>query len=202
MDIKTFIFEKIKELSQEGITVKFMGTNLINYTYNGRKDSCGGFFDTKTLAIATKMSETEWIPTFLHEYSHYLQWKSSGVWEVSDVDPYDKWISGKKVNEKKARESMICLLRDESDCEKKAVNLIRQYHLPINIRNYIKKANSYLYFHEVAYRYKDWYSIGRDPWKFESILSVMPSKFQDDYTLINNKTCLLMYELCIKENKN
>lgn len=116
-----------------------------------------GFFQTRynnnpgVLATATYKSINNWLSVLIHESCHMDQWsEKSDVWRkyiIEDTDLYYKWINNKRVNRNKIYKILDICRELELDCEQRAVIKIKKYKLPINVEEYIRKANCCLFFY-------------------------------------------------------
>ena len=83
----------------------------------------------------------------------------------------------------------------ELDCEKRAVKLMKEYNLPIDIKKYIKQANAYVYFYNTMIDTRKWYK--KSPCIVKEILDIMPTKFERSYKSLPNKYLRLVKKYCI-----
>jgi len=150
----------------------------------------GYFCDTdRVLAVSTY--NDNWFPILVHEYGHLLQF-------LEDYKPFiqynsvsgDFWcaLEGKKV---KKRAKDICQLV-EFDCERRVLEMIKEYDLPIEPKHYAKRANAYVYFYEVVARTGNWYDMGNEPYNNKAILKRMPSKLDYEYKNVSEYILNLM----------
>jgi hypothetical protein len=177
--VERFLQDKILELIKDGFGVKIHNTPLV-------RNECGvasGYFDGegKELEIAIKRPQKEWVPIFIHEYSHYTQWKDDcKVWR--DIDKvYEtvnlwSWLSGDdEYTDAQLERCKIATQRLEQDCDKRAVALIEQYNLPISKDHYIQSSNAYILFYNICIEQRKWYK--KSPYSDPRINGGMPKKF-------------------------
>jgi len=119
----------------------------------------GGEFDETVPSLVASQCSTQQdtLGLILHEYSHLTQWaegcsewvahqKTPGMWE---------WINGKPL---KNAGTVVDTTRSlEADCERRTVRLIRELDAPIDVKDYCRKANAYLHFHNVIKAKRKWY---------------------------------------------
>jgi hypothetical protein len=151
---------------------------------------CSGYFDpTKGLFVATGKSVAQWTPVLAHEFCHFLQWKeSSKVWKditfTVDKRTYDsttvidEWLGGKDFSKEVLDKAFDAVMKLELDCERRTVNLLRKLKAPINIKEYIQKANSYVLFYRECRKTRQWYDPLSPPYEQKQIWSKMPSTFR------------------------
>lgn len=120
----------------------------------------GGCFDESVPSLTASACDTEadTLGLLLHEYSHLTQWvENCDVWRIHQKTPGDMWdwIGGKPV---RGVERAIDVTRDmEADCERRTVRLIQELNAPIDIKDYTRKANAYIHFHNVIKAKRKWY---------------------------------------------
>lgn len=125
---------------------------------------CAGFFyankDERVLKVAT--GRPGWQEIFVHEFGHFLQWRGgSELWRRSAKSRFSEWIAGDiELTPAKALEH--CRLdRDlELDCERRSMRLIRRYELPLDQAGYARRANCYIFSHQLMYEHRHWFNPG------------------------------------------
>ena len=115
---------------------------------------CSGYFCEETMRLVVAGKSKDWLGVLAHEYAHLTQWKdkSTNIWQTGStgVTHLDDWLGGKKIRSiKKAIEWSRDL---ELDNEKRTVRLIKKWKLPIDLNDYIKKANAYIQFYNWIYQ--------------------------------------------------
>jgi hypothetical protein len=186
---KLFLGRSICELTQKNIQVNL--TNKKQVFQESEKVQCVGYFDceTKKLEVATKMSQRNWLPVFLHEYSHYVQWitkESSFVYLLNNKtlqNHFWHWIQGNEVRSKsEVIDSARAIQQMEYECEKIAFEILEENNLSILKSDYIKFANIDVLFFNVALKYRRWYDT--PPHTIPEIMDVIPSEQIEDITKI------------------
>lgn len=143
---------------------------------------CSGYFDGdfKELVVAAKRKD--WVEILVHEYGHLTQWaEQCKEWVAcgGTIDHVERWLSGERV---KHVFNHIRSLRDlELDNEKRSVELIKRFDLPVDTKRYIKKANGYVYFYTWMMKTRRWSGLDNSPYSNENIISAMPEEFQENY---------------------
>jgi hypothetical protein len=139
----------------------------------------------KELVVAKK--DPNWLMTLVHEYGHLTQWiDQTKEWKDSyNIDNVDDWLNGKEVpNIKKA----LSVTRDlELDNEKRAVKLIKQWNLPIDVKVYTRKANAYVQFYNYLYYTRSWCHPANSPARNPKVWKKMPASFRMNYEIIEEK---------------
>ena len=112
------------------------------------------------LEVASGKCIGDWLPILVHESCHMDQWdeKTDVVKMFDSVDSIilDNWIEGKDYSEKTINKVVNAYIEIELDCEKRSVLKIKKYKLPIDINNYIQKANSYIFFYTYLKSSRKW----------------------------------------------
>lgn len=200
--MKNFISLSVSDMIRKGVSV-----HLVNQQFLEVEDvACNGYFsDHPDLEFwcAVKKPRKDWMEIYVHEYCHFLQWKKqTDKWKATSVkngsteNLIDEWISGKPI-----KQDLVYMYakanRDvEEECERMVVQNIRKYQLPINIKNYVKKANAYLYFWSALPYIRKWPTGGKGPYTIPEIVNSMPIKFQRDYDKIPDSYIKLLEEHC------
>lgn len=164
---------------------------------------CNGFFDIETLAVATGKEFEKWFKTFVHEYCHMTQWiEDTKEWNACK-DPCDAeeitelWYDHKIELTKEQALDWTVKARDvELDCEKRVIQLIDRFNLPIDKEAYIKHANAYIYFWTYTLTSRSWYKIGKEPYNIKEIVDAMPSNFYNNYNVMPETYMKLYKEHC------
>jgi hypothetical protein len=73
------------------------------------------------------------------------------------------------------------------DNEKRTVKLIKKWKLPIDLNDYIKKANAYIQFYNWMRYSKRWSSPGNAPYSNKAIYEAMPPNFRMNYKKMSDK---------------
>lgn len=164
-----------------------------------------GYFDQprKQLAVAVGKPMEQWLDTFVHESCHKDQYvEHSKLWgqTVRGCDPFtvvEMWLNEVvELKELPKYQMIMSMLRLELDCEKRAVKKIRKNKLPINIKTYTQKANSYVYFYHILAEMRKWYTIGYEPYNVAEVWQAMPTTFKNDYTEIPAELRALYLKHC------
>lgn len=138
-----FIGSIVQILIRDGFSVRLTHRKDINGMYAGSFCSHKKEF---RVAMGDGMNS---MAAFIHEYSHYRQWKSweSARWEdisVNGLDVYFDWAAGGKCGYRALNKAVSKVLELEHDCEIRAMEFIRCFNLPIKLPEYARRANAYL----------------------------------------------------------
>lgn len=161
---------------------------------------CSGYFDSegKVLAVATR--RPDWFPTLLHEFGHMQQWLEdpAGFDENYDEDFWD-WLIGNKELSKRHLHRVVNSVRGtELDCERRTIALISRHpSLGIDIADYTRKANAYMYLYTVVAKHRKWVGLKRKPpYAVPEIVRLMPDELQRDYWKLPRGFEKLVVERC------
>lgn len=170
---------------QHGVEYISSDSKFVEY---GNAIKCGGYFDSTQMKLAYARKSDNWLELLAHEYCHLTQW----VEKLPEWDNYidiDGWLNHdvewtqKEIN--RAIKSCIAL---ELDNEKRTVEVIKKFKLPIDIELYVKKANAYLTFYSYIAESRRWLNAEqRAPYANKEIIKSMPSRFKREYYKLSDK---------------
>ena len=147
---------------------------------------CGGYFDSDILKLACAMKHEEAKTLLVHEYCHMTQWLDKiPLWEqaAESLNLVDGWLEGREVEEigKHIRVSKDL----ELDNEKRAVEIMKEWDLGIDIEAYIKKSNAYVLFYLYLEKSRKWSVPENSPYTNKRILEAMSTKFDMNYDVLD-----------------
>lgn len=169
MKNEQFLGNTLAEMISHGVTVQF------NKRIYNSKHAYNFFDDEPKPKLYINYFDEElidWFSVYVHEYCHFLQWKNEAKkWATFNkhignvnlfLDGHNKWVS--KASIKKVQEL-------ELDCDKKALRQIKKFKLKVDIDEYIKVSNLYIYCHRFFPKYKKFFIPFED-----ELLDLMPKK--------------------------
>lgn len=178
-----FLSYAISNLIKNKITVRFVNTK--NLSIGNDKQKIGGYFSDadKELAVATGLPFKKWFPIFIHEYCHFLQYKTK-VKIYKDLSAeilltVERWVAS-GIKEPNTVSSIKKVQMMELDCEKRAAKLITEFNLSLDIETYIKSANAYIFFYTLLCEDNRWTS-KKGPYSVKQIIDIMPDEFLKSY---------------------
>lgn len=150
---------------------------------------CNGFFESQYnyqgkngpyLCVAIKKSLNKWLPIFIHETCHMDQWlENSPLWLTSkDFALLDNWLEGKEYPIKEIIEFIHKVILVEADCERRTIEKIKKYNLPIDTKYYAQRANAYLYYYQWLVANRLLYKTA--PYEVPEIIGFMPEEIKSD----------------------
>lgn len=157
---------------------------LLNVRYIDIGDNApsSGYFDDEERKIVVALKINDFIGTLAHEYSHMRQF-------VEDPELYNfyalsyskvfQWLDGKRVRNLDFH--LDNCMKLELDCEKRAVELFKLYDLNVDIKDYIQRANAYMYFWKYLKFSRKWCNPYNTPSNNETIVRTMPKRFLKEY---------------------
>jgi hypothetical protein len=171
------------ECKKHGIKIKITKGKYILIAENGKRFRCSGYFDSENKVLVAASGHEMFLEILAHEYSHLTQWvEQCKAWTDLEKDNslgkvWD-WIAGIPVRNIGAHLTKAAMM--ELDNEKRTVEVIKKFNLPVNVDTYIKKANSYvLYYQHMKYTRK-W--CGKNsPYKNPALYESMSTKFNMKY---------------------
>jgi len=205
--IKKFLRKVRADTKRCNVFLNLVDEYLVYYPY----DDCeyAGYFSIEPnleLCVAVKKPQKKWLPILVHEYCHFLQWsENSDVWNNNLVyDGYDgetmieRWVTGKiALGKSKLENCLKTTIEVELDAEKRSVEMIKKFNLPIDIKIFIQKANASLMFYPIFLEKKKWFD--KPPFEMEEVFSQLPTEFLDDYTNIDEKYIKIYNDYCFVE---
>lgn len=173
--------------------------------------ACNGYFETLNFpsprfAVATGKPLSEWLPVAAHEFGHLNQWaENAPAWTdqmySSTEYAFDRlleWCDGKLLlDERELKQLILQPAREvERDCEKRTLEMIAQFQLPLDPVVYAQKANSYIFFYTAMLDTRKWYV--RAPYEVTEIWSSMPKKIlsSEKYDKLPDKYLNLVQKYC------
>ena len=146
---------------------------------NGGNCRVSGYFSEVTKEIRVARYNNDFLPTLVHEYSHFQQYtegKFSAAGNAADL--LEGWFGGKDYAEREVSRAFSVVRSCERDAERRSVDLIKYYNLPVNLDLYIRRANCYIYAHYIMHRYRKFWAFKRDPFRSHTVLAIMPNTFR------------------------
>lgn len=172
----------------EAYNVDFIVRNAKSVPYgNSTASRVGGYFMGLTnrgeLAVAKR--SPKFLEIMVHEFCHLHQWaEAADVWVKSDASYVlvEEWLEFKTEVTNISKHLDVCM-ELELDCEKRAVEMIRKWKLPIDLNLYRKGANAYMYLWKYLKYTRRWPHPDKSPYKLPVIIDRMPSRFLKNYEL-------------------
>lgn len=169
------------------------------------KVRCAGYFcdATPELVVACYKPLHEWLPVMVHETCHRDQAiANTRIWTktVDGQDPLTflhQWLDGTiELAPDQLRRVVDAVLHIELDCERRAAKKIKRHKLPIDVTEYIQRANAYVYFYLSLEITRKWYAKNRAPFHLDHVWQTMPTHFENDYTSLPPKMKRLILNEC------
>jgi hypothetical protein len=122
------------------------------------KNECSGYFGEKLLVVACGKPAEDWIDIFVHESSHMDQWiqKDSRLeqWDNATSSMWEYLCGNKLLNKAQLKNIVDSIIDLELDCEKRSVEKIKKWKLPIDLDDYIRVSNAYIFSYRLIGTYK------------------------------------------------
>lgn len=178
-----------RKANRLGIKIR-VGIGRTVHTDDNDTTGTAGYYADKELAIAVGKKFEDWILIFLHESCHMDQWADKRlkdkipVWD-KDLGNFFAWLEGiAEFNRKQVEKFMSTAIEVELDCERRTVQKIIEWGLPLDTVDYIKKANTYLFGYHLVKQKRKWYV---DVYNQEEVWTKAPDDFCKDYTVVPAK---------------
>lgn len=202
INIKNFLKDAFENLEDSGISINFYNNRTIKME-DGRAAS--GWFsdeekDISCIFLKRKKHQAYWLGIFIHEYSHFLQWKSNDptfLRTINGTDPntimssflLEKEYQTESYTHEEIKEACEAVLELEYDAEYTVVELIKMYNLEKNIDSieYVKSAVAYFIFIYNSYKRNHWHnvSINANCESYKNFLSLLPNELSKEVLTID-----------------
>jgi len=150
------------------------------------------------IKVSIHSSNEDWLETLIHEYCHAQQaFDGDPTWKRFENNP-EIWDAFSHNCDQIKRQNFIkIVIALEIDCERRAINMIKKYGLPVDIDKYIQVANLTLYKWVFLAKYGVWPKLNKaeqeelsrqcrttlnKPINFMQMPSHLESKFLESYT--------------------
>jgi len=152
---------------------------------------CSGFFTSvgdsgePELVVSRCYNDDQFLGVLLHEYCHLTQWAENCVaWQNDDywssIVDVGKWIGTNKPCTPQVKAALDATRDLEADNERRTVRLIKELGAPVDLEDYIQKANSYIHFYNTISITNRWYDPDRVPYKTPEVTDLFRSDKIDD----------------------
>lgn len=191
--VKLFI-DHLKNFAKENNIKLFLSPEKGVILGEGSNILCNGYFDGENRLLACAMGKdiSYWLLILLHESSHMDQFLENDPAWTNNIGlvQTDEWLAGKDdVDLNVISEEIRTSIDIELDCERRTVEKIKKWSLDkiIDIEEYIQKGNAYILFYLWMKKNRSWYTLGKEPYNIDEIVSTMPKTFDIDYTKLEPK---------------
>lgn len=184
---KDFINFTIATCEQADVSVLLSKERDLPYNETG-VGRCNGYFcdDSLTMATACGQDFDKWFSVFIHESSHFDQWyEDDPVWAVGKIDGWEAadimelWLQGTvELNSKQKLNIANRALAVELDCERRTIEKIQEWDLPMDTEYYAQRANAYVWFYHYLMLTRKWYTIGKEPYNIPELVAAMPKDME------------------------
>jgi phosphoribosyl-AMP cyclohydrolase len=187
-------FEHVKtHCAEYGVDVVVTRGEQLNL--GGGVGRCAGTFNGTSIRIAG--AQNRFISVLVHEYAHFLQFiYGEEIWDRAIKNNVDAiFAKDCKYSRMKIKEIVEADRDLELDAEKKAVTLIKKWKLTVNLKNYIRGANAYIYFFNYLRKHRKWCK--HSPSCENKILKIMNVTFDCDYDTLPEDYERLVNQYCV-----
>lgn len=192
---KQFIKHVKHECRRYNMTLKKVQKNYITIDGN----IVCGYFSNDPLEIVIAVGETprsfDWLDVLVHEFSHFEQWRDNDKTYIGT--DYKKttadnivwnWIAGKNYTSDTVETCINKMKLCELNCERRTVKNIIKYSLPINITEYIQRANAYIHEYNYIKLTRRWNNpTKKSATDIPEIIKAMPTHLNGNYSRIPKK---------------
>ena len=199
------ILNDINEWCDENdCTLVLMDSDFVNDPDDDSQYS--GIFDpiTREIVVATKNPRNS-IPILLHEWCHAIQFIEDREWFNEKMVSVGLFFQAIKMGTvKDIDESIVNDCVDlEVDCESRTYELLKEYGIKRAIKNYKRKANSYVmvywYIHKV---FGDWVGGRLATYSRRKCWNKFPDTFLKSYSFDKCSEYMIAYHYILTERQN
>lgn len=162
------IINSIRRKAQRNGVQLYFGIGKTVHTDDDDIEGTAGFFyevKPPILAVATGVDFKKWILTLIHESCHMDQYFDKSIsaerrkqWEEGIID-FFSWLEGsKELTRRQISKALDALIDCELDCEKRSIEKIKKWDLPISIERYTRMANTYFFGYHIIAETRKWYN--------------------------------------------
>jgi len=129
------------------------------------KNTVGGTFDEIDKKLEISIKDEGWLEVLVHEFNHFLQYiqqepiflKLSESGSNMSEDLWS-WLDHEiELPKKRISEIIQSIIDMELDCERRSVKMIKEFSLPIDIKEYVFVAYTYLNFYNYVKKHRTWF---------------------------------------------
>jgi hypothetical protein len=209
MSVKQLIEDVTQICNRNNIKLTLSETDKIDY---GDGSMVNGYFlgsapdseQQSEFAVAIGKPEIDWLPVFIHESCHMDQFlEDSEVWlnqtldnEMDGTAVLFEWIGGKEFDRELIEACAFNTFLLELDCERRSVEKMKKYNLPIDIRDYTMKSTCYALFYKYLLQKRAWYKPGIVPYEIKEVYSAFPDTFDIDIHAPLTEAQIQAFEKC------
>lgn len=178
---KDFIQHVRNHLEEYNFKLILAKSNQVN---TGTGFRCTGYFDdvSRTIRVAAKSSN--WLEVLVHEYCHFLDWLECSQKELNKenhaIDICERHMRGDICHPLSVKYAFLRVAHMEWKAEKRAVSIIREWKLPIDIDFYVREANLHISLYHMYRKFASYNTRGNPATR--AILAKMPGR-------ISHKVC-------------
>ncbi len=187
-NIDNFIKHVREKAAEYGVKVFLRNQKRIKLS---KGNYCAGYFSDSDfkIVVAIDVPLNNWVSVLAHEFSHMEQWISNvkmwdnlNIYNTDSCSEFFEWLEGKyELHEELITYHMRRVCEMELNCEKRTVEMIKKFKLPINIPNYIQKANTYIWFYSVVRQKRQWEGTkAKSIYEIKQIASIAPKNWVKD----------------------
>ena len=151
MTKEQFICKVVNELIADEFSIRLYQKKM--------EENCGGWFDAQDKEFVVALKNTYGFEILIHEYCHYLQWKTRRRFFNKYIQACDivfPWVQGTFYKKDIVEQAIGEVIELEWDCEKRALDVIKEFKLDIDTERYIKSANASLLFYHIVHDERKW----------------------------------------------
>lgn len=174
MTPESFVGHCIKDMISSGVTIEITRRkNMSSHAHSYFTESNGVVPNFRVNYF--KNDFNFYLPTFIHEYCHFLQWKNKSVYftkGIKSTERYYKWLGGE--TEDVDISDLRNIQKMELDCDRRAIKIIKKNSINIDLQQYIQESNSYILAHNYVHESRKYFSTF--PYAKDCVRTTVPTK--------------------------
>ena len=127
--------------------------------------SVGGSFDESAKELNVGISDPDFLEILVHEFNHFIQWSEQEplYLKISEGDSSMSeqlwaWLDHEiELPKERVSEIIQSIIDMELDCERRSVKMIKEFSLPIYLKEYIFLSYTYLNFYNYVKIHRTWF---------------------------------------------
>lgn len=153
---------------------------------------CTGYFDGEERRLVVAMNHKDSLGILVHEFCHLMQYieYTEGkfrLWGTATkaLAKIDAWLEGEPITNLARNIGYARSL--ELDNEKRTVAMIKKWQLPIDLDDYIRKANAYVLSYNWVHKKRRWSVPPHTPYNTPLVYNGMSNKFNMKYSHMSRR---------------
>lgn len=199
---KDYLYDRLEFAEEHGFKV-----TLSNKKFKKIDNDfpCAGYFSEEDREIFLCMNNPGILYVIVHEFCHLDQylteckaWKDLNKLGKDLYVLHGEYIEGKNMPKSLAKDALKATRNFELDCEKRAAKQIIKYHLPMDVEEYVRSANAYVFLYNAMHEARKTIVPLCSPTNIPEIYTKLPAHFNNDYDVMPEGYFKKVKKHCLK----